>query len=422
MILLKLLLRWVCKIYFSKIELEGINNIDPAKPVIYAPNHPSGWMDPILIALYAGRPVHFIARGESFQTRFQRFVLGRLNMIPVYRPDKTAHLTHKNKSIFSKCHSILENNGAIIIFPEGLSNTSLKLGPFKSGAVRMALGAESKNDFDLGVQIVPVGLNYSNPHKFRSKVRIAIGKPLDISGEMMAYRNEPHKTARSITDKLKLRVSALSTNVVNENNFSLYQELKTLRDCSVIHVNRKLDLNAIDILALNDIHALAHYSSCFNHLCRQHGIEGLKKEDHYFPRFTYVFLILLFPVYAVFYPLLWSIGWITDAIIKRSDFRGSMMMTIGLIFLACVLSGGFVLTSLFGLPWLLALLAPIASVFMLGIYLDLRDRYKDYAASRKYRRLIKESPEIIVRLLRLKSSVGKILDKAGNVDELSAQA
>lgn len=379
-------------------------------------------MDPILIALYAVRPVHFIARGESFQTRFQRFVLGRLKMIPVYRPDKTAHLTYKNKSIFSKCHSILENNGAIIIFPEGLSNTSLKLGPFKSGAVRMALGAESKNDFDLGVQIIPVGLNYSNPHKFRSKVRIAIGKPLDISGEMMAYRNEPHKTARSITDKLKLKVSALSTNVVNENNFSLYEELKTLRDCSVIHVNRKLNLNAIDGLELNDIHALAHYSSCFNHLCRQHGIEGLKKVDHYFPRCKYVFLILLFPVYAIFYPLLWSIGWLTDAIIKRSDFRGSMMMTIGLIFLACVLSGGGVLTSLFGLPWLLALLAPIASVFMLGMYLDLRDRHQDYAASRKYRRLIKENPELVARLLRLKASIGKILNNGGKVDELSAQA
>lgn len=420
--LLKLLLRWVCKIYFSKIELDGIKNIDPSKPVIFTPNHPSGWMDPILIALYADRPVHFIARGESFQTRFQRFLLGRLRMIPVYRPDKTAHLTHKNKSVFSKCHKILENNGAIIIFPEGLSNTTLKLGPFKSGAVRMALGAEQKNAFELGVQIIPVGLNYSNPHKFRSKVSIVIGKALDISNEMIAYKNEPHKTARRLTDKLKKQVSALSTNVVNEGNFSVYEELKKLQECSVIHVNRSLEINRIDDLPLKDIHALAHYSNSFNHICRQHGIEGLKKNTAYFPRYNYIVLFILFPFYAVSYPVLWSIGWITDSIIKRSDFRGSMMLTIGLIFLSCTLGGGFIASTIFGLHWVLALCLPIISVLFLGLYLDTLDSRRDYLASKKFGRLIKDNPEIVARLLNLKSHVAKILVKESGADDISVQA
>ena len=48
----------------------------------------------------------------------------------------------------------------------------------------MALGAPAEFP-DCGVKIVPVGMNYFNPHKFRSRAVIEFGTPIDIPPELL---------------------------------------------------------------------------------------------------------------------------------------------------------------------------------------------------------------------------------------------
>jgi 1-acyl-sn-glycerol-3-phosphate acyltransferase len=50
-------------------------------------------------------------------------------------------LMQQNDEIFSKCFEHLKNNGAILIFPEGISLTNRQLRKIKTGAARIALGA-----------------------------------------------------------------------------------------------------------------------------------------------------------------------------------------------------------------------------------------------------------------------------------------
>ena len=49
----------------------------------------------------------------------------------------------------------------------------------------MALGAMAHNP-DLKVKIVPVGLSYFHPHKFRSRVVVEFGHAMDVPPELVA--------------------------------------------------------------------------------------------------------------------------------------------------------------------------------------------------------------------------------------------
>lgn len=66
----------------------------------------------------------------------------------------------------------------------GGSHDRTDLLPLKAGVVIMALGAMSANP-GLKVRIVPVGLSYFHPHKFRSRAVVEFGAPLDVPRELV---------------------------------------------------------------------------------------------------------------------------------------------------------------------------------------------------------------------------------------------
>ncbi|WFD20940.1 hypothetical protein MCAP1_003195 [Malassezia caprae] len=87
---------------------------------------------------------------------------------------------HINQSeMYASVYHQLSNGGCLCIFPEGGSHDRTDLLPLKAGVVIMALGAMA-NDPNLNVQIVPVGLSYFHPHKFRSRAVIEFGVPLRV--------------------------------------------------------------------------------------------------------------------------------------------------------------------------------------------------------------------------------------------------
>ena len=55
--------------------------------------------------------------------------------------------------------------------------------PLKAGVTVMALGAMARNP-DIDVTIVPCGLNYFNPDKFRSRAIVEYGEPVKIDREL----------------------------------------------------------------------------------------------------------------------------------------------------------------------------------------------------------------------------------------------
>lgn len=207
--ILKALIRITMSVFFNKKIVHAKNNIPEDGPLIIVANHPGTFLDPFVIAASVNRQVYFLAKGAMFKGRFVKWIFKQFNMIPVYRAQDDASKMGQNTQTFEKCYEHLENNGVILIFPEGISITEKKLKPIKTGAARISLGAEERNDFKLGVKILPIGLNYENPHQFRKDVFVNIGEAINVSDLKESYHTNEIEASKVLTEQIKSSLSSL---------------------------------------------------------------------------------------------------------------------------------------------------------------------------------------------------------------------
>ncbi|ODV79736.1 uncharacterized protein CANTADRAFT_5453 [Suhomyces tanzawaensis NRRL Y-17324] len=105
-----------------------------------------------------------------------------------------------NNIVFQNVFSHLQKGRVLGIFPEGGSHDRPDLLPLKPGVAIMALGAIASQLKD-GVEdiepvtVVPVGMNYFHPNKFRSRVVLDFGKPIEVGAEMGKKYNENSRDA-----------------------------------------------------------------------------------------------------------------------------------------------------------------------------------------------------------------------------------
>lgn len=185
-------LRIATRVFFRQVEVVGLENV-PTGPVLFAGNHPNSLIDPVLIITTCGRRVHFAAKDTLFKGRIMRAVLTGLGAVPVARrvehdgnanggpitegavPRDRAEMTRVNDTAFEHMFRVLGENGAIGIFPEGLSHDQSQLAKLKTGAARLALGAAAASQKP--ISIVPCGLTFIHPKRFRSRVLVQYGPP-----------------------------------------------------------------------------------------------------------------------------------------------------------------------------------------------------------------------------------------------------
>jgi 1-acyl-sn-glycerol-3-phosphate acyltransferase len=207
--ILKVLIKITLAVFFNKKVVHAKNNIPKEGPLIIVANHPGTFLDPLIIAATLNRQVHFLAKGSMFKGKLVNWVFKQFNMIPVYRAQDDSSKMGQNTQTFEKCFEHLENNGVILIFPEGVSITEKKLKPIKTGAARIALGAEKRNEFKLGVKILPIGLNYENPHQFRKDVFVNFGEPIDASAYQDSFQQQEVLASKEFTLQIKNSLSNL---------------------------------------------------------------------------------------------------------------------------------------------------------------------------------------------------------------------
>jgi glycerol-3-phosphate O-acyltransferase/dihydroxyacetone phosphate acyltransferase len=102
--------------------------------------------------------------------------------------------------VYEKVFAHLGHGQSIGIFPEGGSHDRTDLLPLKAGVAIMALGAMAHNS-NCDVKIVPCGMNYFHPHKFRSRAVVEFGHPIEISKELVAKYANP-ETQKEATQQL----------------------------------------------------------------------------------------------------------------------------------------------------------------------------------------------------------------------------
>ncbi len=150
------------KIAFS-VRFEGRRNIPNGEAVIYASNHRTN-ADPPLIACRAKGKFAFMAKEELFRNKFFAWLIRILGAFPVSRGKG-------DMAVLDTAIERLRNGRSLIIFPEGTRSKDGKVHRGHSGAAVIAAKSQKK--------IIPVGIVFGERLKFRTKITVRYGEPID---------------------------------------------------------------------------------------------------------------------------------------------------------------------------------------------------------------------------------------------------
>ena len=169
---IKFLFKWLFMLWYNPTII-GKENIPKEGSIIIAGNHKS-MLDPCLVVISTRRVVHFLAKDKYYDKKIVGDFFKFMQCIKV-------NTKNKDGKALENAISVLNQNGAIGIFPEGTRNkTNELLQSFKFGAVKMASETSS--------YIVPFAI--TGDYKFRSKnLKIEFEKPYKIKKDNLEEEN-----------------------------------------------------------------------------------------------------------------------------------------------------------------------------------------------------------------------------------------
>ncbi|MGB7069820.1 MAG: lysophospholipid acyltransferase family protein [Pyrinomonadaceae bacterium] len=211
------------KLFFRRIETVNADTVPRSGGVIFALNHPNGLIDPALVFVALPRKISFLAKSTLFQTPVISYLLRTVEALPLYRRIDPGEDTSKNLATFKACRGRLKRGGSIALFPEGVSHNSPKLLPLKTGAARIALGAASvhRDEGEVVVGIVPVGLYYSSKTTFRSEAMIYFGPSFPVEPVTLDDDGQPPRDAvRELTGRIETALREVTLNAETESDLA----------------------------------------------------------------------------------------------------------------------------------------------------------------------------------------------------------
>ncbi|KAI9484616.1 hypothetical protein BDB00DRAFT_774547 [Zychaea mexicana] len=171
---------------------------------------------------------------------------------PVAEPNVVAEdVTYKiiphidQSTLYDQVHKRLAESGSIVIFPEGGSHDRSEMLPLKAGFAIMALGAMAEHP-GISVKIVPVGLNYFHPHKFRSRAVISYGAPITVEHEWVEqYKQGGAAKREAIAALLEAGHEGLKSVTVNAPSYDTLMMIAAARRLYRPAAERKLRLDQV---------------------------------------------------------------------------------------------------------------------------------------------------------------------------------
>jgi len=219
------LLRVFSRLYFVERRARYAERVPESGPLILAANHPTSLLDAILLAMQSRRQIHFLAKSGLFRNRLMGAFLRRVGAIPVYRPQEAEAHSRRNVEVFEKVYELFERGGCLGLFPEGRNSPGGQILELRTGGARMALEAEARNNYQLGLSIVPVGLHYEYRELFMSAVLLRFGAPLKVADYADLHRQAPEDAVRQLTADLRDALRSQAMQVEDDQATHLANDL-----------------------------------------------------------------------------------------------------------------------------------------------------------------------------------------------------
>jgi len=227
-VFLKNVIKAALSIFFQKIEIRHVENLPKDGPVLFVLNHPDSQMDAFIMSSMIRRRVHYIAHAGLFARKIQAWLLRNCGVIAVYQQRDKSDSADRNVEAFQECYEVLERGEVIGIFPEGTSDMPRRIKKIKTGAARIVLESERRNNYELGVKLIPVGLYFFSRSRFRSKVLVNVGRPIDIHPYFSLNERDNFEAVNQLTAQIQSRLENLTVNVQHKELDHFVKDIESI--------------------------------------------------------------------------------------------------------------------------------------------------------------------------------------------------
>jgi len=192
-----------------RVQIEGLNNVHPSQPAVYAANHLSAIDIPVLYSRLPGQ-FRIMAKRSLFRYPFLGWYLKRSGQIPIVFGDAHASLRCLNRA-----GDALRKGMPLMIFPEGGRSETGELQEFMGGAFYVAIRAQAP--------VVPMAiigtyelLPMNSFHMIPGEVGLVIGEPIPTTGlrlrDMEKLAAQVRQVIAELYDSHAKRTSPAPTN------------------------------------------------------------------------------------------------------------------------------------------------------------------------------------------------------------------
>ncbi|MDR2979712.1 MAG: 1-acyl-sn-glycerol-3-phosphate acyltransferase [Bacteroidales bacterium] len=422
------------KVYYKEYRVDNQDKVPPpGEPLFIIGNHQNGLTDAlVLLYMYPDKrqPV-FIARGDIFKKDFVAKLLHFLKILPSFRDrDGSRGDVRANSNIFNIAAEVLGRGNTLVMFPEASHQHGNYLGGFKKGFPRIALDAEAKHDFKLGVKILPVNIYYEDYYNFHSRVLATVGEAFTIESLKELYDTEPNSAYLKLNEMAREKLKEITL----DEDPEFYPQYDTLRKILRRNRIRKRGGNPKDLCEMKteDIQIVAEldqlkktdnerFTKLMNDAAAyEKGVRKLKIRDWLveskIPLVTLVLKSLLLLVTFPFY----LFGLINNGLpfhapnllkkkIKDKQLHSSMnfapavLFTFPIMYLII-----FIIAWIVSGKWWISLVYCVVAFWSLLIYNAYRKAFVKWRGSCRYRSLERKKNSL---LLNIKEIKGRIMRK-----------
>jgi 1-acyl-sn-glycerol-3-phosphate acyltransferase len=192
--LTKVLDRMVLFFAAIRIEVLGLEKLDPHRGSVYVGNHRSHVDGAALFLLIPG-DVRFLIKREVFRIPMVSFALRTMGMIEVDRSDPEAAAKSIDRAV-----SEIQSGRSVILFPEGTRSRTANMLPFKKGAFVLAIKSQAP--------VVPFtiidaedALPPDTILLYGGKVKLIFHDPIETKGMDLEQRQELLEKVQEIVER-----------------------------------------------------------------------------------------------------------------------------------------------------------------------------------------------------------------------------
>ncbi len=419
---LKLTLPLFLRVFYRRIHLSGIENIPKDKPVFIAANHSNSFLDGVMVLLLLRKKVFALARGDVFRAKWADFVLRQMNLLPIYRQtdgDLKENI-RRNNELADVIFGIFKKGGVVLIFSESIARCEKRLRPLKKGTARMAFDMEQRTDFNLGMHIVPAGINYTYFKGYRKELMINFGPAISVSDWKERYERSDAVAVAELTDEISKRVSEQVVQIKDPDHdhlvdtaLNIQRELQAFpflnffnrssrRLVSEISLAERLNEKLIDEEDSMKKDLVEYVS-----LMKQYSIDERSFNARNISSFNFIWAVLLtIPALIgyVFFGWIYVFSWNKSlAIVKRDEFFDSVLFGISFILsFVEILVISIVLIILFGwygvVAWVMLILCGFSFLAWKGII-------RNFLLKRKWKKFERSSESKARSFLELRANI-----------------